>query len=154
MPKLIPQISSKQAALILAIVSVLFLSYCSYGVYRTFNPGPETTDIADYPEMRTRFQEIYPWAKHALPPEIPSSASNLSFYAYPYSVLQGRPHLELHFTLDADEAKIEFERLQSVSQDSDYANEIIFTIHKSMDRWATAVYDPKANTFWYELSSD
>lgn len=87
MHKLNPILSTKQILLISTILIVLFLSYCSYGVYRTFNPGPETTKIADYSEMRIRFQKIYPWARGTLPPEIPTSASNISFYAFPNSVL-------------------------------------------------------------------
>lgn len=154
MPKPNPILSGKQIFVICTILIVLFLSYCTYGVYRTFNPGPDTTEIADYSEMRIRFQEIYPWARGTLPPEIPTSASNISFYAFPYSVLQGRPHLELQFTLNPEEAQAEFDRLQSAAQEAAFENAITFTIHDSVDEWAYAVYDSNTQTFWYTLSSD
>ena len=154
MPALNPKITGKHATLIFAGVFLIFLSCCTYGVYRTFHPGPDTTDIADYPEMRIRFQEIYPWARGTLPPEIPTSASNISFYAFPYSALQGRPHLELQFTLDPQEAQAEFDRLQSAAQETDFENSVTFTIHNSVDQWAYAIYDPNSHTFWYTLTSD
>ncbi|MBO6741178.1 MAG: hypothetical protein JJ916_15095 [Phycisphaerales bacterium] len=155
MPALNPKLTGKQASLIFAGILQLFLSYCTYGVYRTFHPGPDTTDIADYPEMRTRFeQRIYPWARGTLPPEIPASASNISFYAFPYAVLQGRPHLELQFTLAPQEAQAEFDRLQSVARETEFDNELTFTIHPSANQWAYAVYDPHTQTFWYTLGSD
>ena len=157
MPKLIPQISSKQAALIFAIVSVLFLSYCSYGVYRTFNPGPGTTDIDDYPEMRTRFRDIYPWANGILPPHIPPSATEIEFDAFPHSILQGRPSLDLGFTLSPEDTQSELDRLLKLGTqpilNEDSAQVFDFSDHLA-SQYGFVTYDPRTNSFWYELHSD
>lgn len=161
MPNLNPTLSSKQAVLIVTILAMSFLSYCTYGVYRTWHPGPVSTDIAEYPEMRTRFKEIYPWAPDFLPDSIPPSATNIFYSAFPYSVMQGRPTLDLAFMLSPEDAQIELERLRTLdasmeSLTSTTAEDgmIYFHYTSTFGTTANVAFDPASNSFSYSLSSD
>lgn len=138
--------------------AVLFggLLYFVHGVYRTWYPGPISTDIAEYQAMRGRFGEIYPWAPDFLPVSIPASASDVSYEAFPYSVMQGTPYLELGFTLSPEDAEAEHERLRSLHPDikvhSDFQHDFTFTDTSS--RSAHASYDPLTYRFEYRINSD
>jgi len=61
MPRTNPILNSKSVKLIATLTTALLFAVVTYGVYRSYNPGPDPTDIADYPEMLDRFNEIYPW---------------------------------------------------------------------------------------------
>lgn len=157
MPNLNPTLSSKQAVLIVTFLAISFLSYCTYGVYRTWYPGPASTDITEYPEMRERFKEIYPWAPDFLPDSIPPNATNIFYSAFPYSVMQGRPMLDLSFTLNPEDAQIELERLRSFNPDTEIDTDFkhYFNFYGGQrSRFAYCTYDARTHEFSYMLSSD
>ena len=153
---------SRKRLSVISLVVFLLVFVCfgciGYGVYRTWNPGPISIDIVEYEGMRTRFADIYPWAPSFLPSSIPASASNIQYEAFPYSVLQGRPYIELSFTLSPEDARVELDRLLNLNPETETPTDSVmyFTFYESGlgDKYAHGSFDPRTLTFGYSLSSD